>query len=73
MNILIYYITVVFVGLCYPFSTQEEGNKKEKGRKDEKGRKRWWQGRRKKRDTGPCLNTESGGTWTQWVFGSAFL
>lgn len=36
MDILIYYVTVVFVGLCYPFSTQEEGNKKEKGRKDEK-------------------------------------
>ena len=31
---LLYYCG--FCRFCYPFSTQEEGNKKEKGRKDEK-------------------------------------
>lgn len=31
---LLYYCG--FCRFCYPFSTQEEGNKKDKGRKDEK-------------------------------------
>lgn len=61
MDILIYYITVDFVGFATHLVLRRKETRKRKEGRMKKGRKRRWQGRRKKRDTSPCLNIESGG------------